>query len=189
MKKIKFVLAAFLILALSGVNAQSYNLDADNATIKWHGKKVTGEHDGEIQLKEGSFTVKDNRITAGTFIIDMKSITNNDIESDEYRNKLVNHLKSDDFFGVEKHPTAKLNITDSSPFSNNVAKVKGDLTIKGTTHPVEFEVTRNDNTYTTELTVDRSKYDVRYGSKSFFDNLGDKMIYDEFTLKVNIMAL
>ncbi len=118
----------------------------------------------------------------------MASIKNSDIESDEYRAKLVGHLKSDDFFGVETYPTAKLVITEATAFKNDEATVKGKLTIKKDTHPTEFKVKKSGNAYTATIVVDRSKYDVRYGSSSFFDNLGDKVIYDDFTLNVNIVT-
>ena len=186
MKKIILFIAAAALTVATSAHAQTYQVKSDNAVVKWHGEKVTGEHNGKIQLKEGSFTVESNRITTGIFVIDMSSITNEDIENEEYREKLIGHLKSDDFFGVAKYPTAKLIITDSTPFNNNVATVKGQLTIKENTHPVAFEVTRNESTYSADLTIDRSKYEVRYGSKSFFDGLGDKMIYDDFDLNINI---
>ncbi|MGQ1786659.1 MULTISPECIES: YceI family protein [unclassified Saccharicrinis] len=186
MKAMKLLFAVTALLVASSTFAQTYQVDASRTSIKWEGKKIGGTHNGDIKLKEGSFTVQGNQITAGTFLIDMSTITNADIESDEYRKKLIGHLKSDDFFGVEKFPTAQLKITGSTTFKNNVAKVTGDLTIKENTHPIEFEVTKSGNKYTTTLIVDRAKYDVRYGSKSFFDNLGDKVIYDDFTLDVNL---
>lgn len=190
MKKLNLFLAVFTLVVAPTLNAQSLKADAEKSTLKWHGKKVTGEHFGNIKLKEGNFTIKDDKIASGTFVIDMTTITNTDLESEEYNAKLIGHLKSDDFFGVEKYPTSKLEITGSSKFVNDEAKVKGNLTIKNITHPVEFNVKRSgNNTYTTEIVVDRAKYDIRYGSGSFFDNLGDKMIYDDFTLKVNIVTI
>ncbi len=186
MKKSILLFVATALFAVSSAYSQTYQVNADNAIVKWHGEKVTGEHNGEIQLKEGSFTVENNKITAGNFVIDMSTITNEDIEDKENREKLLGHLKSDDFFGVAKYPTAKLKITGSSAFINDVATVSGNLTIKESTHPVEFEVSRNESTYSAELTIDRSKYDVRYGSKSFFDGLGDKMIYDDFDLNISV---
>ncbi len=188
MKTIKslFFLAAILVaLPMAG---QKFNADINKSTIKWEGKKIGGAHNGAIQLKEGNLTIKNNTITEGNFVIDMKSITNSDVESDEYKAKLVGHLKSDDFFGVEKYPTSKLTIKEATEFKNNKATVTGDLTIKETTLPVTFEVNKNGNTYSTVLTIDRSKYDIRYGSKSFFDNLGDKVIYDDFTLDVKLVV-
>lgn len=186
MKKLMLLLAAAALMVATSAQAQTYKVNADNAIVKWNGKKVTGEHHGKIKLQEGSFTVENNRLTTGNFVIDMSSITNEDIEDEEYKTKLVTHLKSDDFFGVETYPTAKLKITGSTPFINNVATVNGQLTIKEDTHPVEFEVTKNESTYSTKLTIDRSKYNVRYGSKSFFNDLGDKMIYDDFDLNISV---
>ncbi len=186
MKTIKFLFAATALLVATTTFAQTHQVDASKTTIKWEGKKIGGAHDGNIKLKEGSFTIKGNKISEGTFVIDMNSITNRDIESDEYRGKIVVHLKSDDFFGVEKYPTAKLVVTSSGKFKDNMAKVTGDLTIKGKTHAIEFDVKKDGKNYTTMLTVNRTKYDIRYGSKSFFDNLGDKVIYDDFTLEINL---
>ncbi len=186
MKKLMLLFAAVSLFVATSAHAQTYKVSSDNAIVKWHGEKVTGEHNGKIQFKEGSFTVENNRITTGNFVIDMSTITNEDIEDKEYREKLIGHLKSDDFFGVAKYPTAKLKITGSTAFINDVATVSGNLTIKESTHPVEFDVSRNESTYSAELTIDRSKYDVRYGSKSFFDGLGDKMIYDDFDLNISV---
>lgn len=184
MKTMKSIFAVLMIaISLTGFS-QSYNVDVNSSTVKWHGKKVTGEHFGTIKLKSGSFEVKDNKIASGMFSIDMTSLVNTDIEDAGYKAKLEGHLKSDDFFGVEKFPTAKLVVKSSSVFTNNVATVKADLTIKGITNPVEFEVHKEAANFKTELVIDRSKYDVKYGSGKFFDGLGDKMIYDEFTLSV-----
>jgi polyisoprenoid-binding protein YceI len=188
MKNLQVIIAALILLMSTQTYAQEFKVNTDESSIKWEGKKIGGAHNGHILIKEGTLTLQENQLTKGVFLIDMKSITNMDIEGDEYKNKLVGHLKSDDFFAVEKFPTAQLKITNSKPFVNNKAKLTGDLTIKGKTAPIEFEVTKIGNTYSTVLTIDRSKYDVRYGSKSFFDNLGDKVIYDEFTLDVKLIA-
>lgn len=185
-RKITTVILAMLVSGI--VTAQSFNADVEKSTLKWHGKKVTGEHFGFIQLKEGSFEIADNRIKKGSFVIDMTTISNTDLEDAGYNAKLVGHLKSDDFFGVDKHPTAKLVIKEATEFNKGVAKAKAHLTIKGITHPVEFEVTKKGEVYGAFITVDRSKYNVRYGSTSFFDNLGDKAIYDDFTLDVKLIT-
>jgi polyisoprenoid-binding protein YceI len=186
MKTIKTLLASVMIMATLGLFAQNMKVDTKNSTLKWHGEKVTGEHFGNIQLKDGWFKWKDDRIADGQFTIDMRTITNTDLTDEEYNTKLVNHLKSDDFFGVEKHPTATLKIKGSEKFENNKAVVKGDLTIKDITHPVEFTAQKDGSWFLAEIVVDRSKYDVRYGSGSFFDGLGDRLIYDDFTMTVKI---
>ncbi len=189
MRTIKSILATVMILATVGLTAQDMKVDTQKSNLKWHGEKVTGEHWGNIDLKEGWLSWDNNKLTDGEFVIDMASITNTDIEDEGYNAKLVGHLKSDDFFGVNKYPTAKLEIKGSEKFQNNKAKVKAHLTIKETTLPIEFEAQKEGNWFMAEIVIDRSKYDVRYGSGSFFDNLGDKTIYDDFTLTVKIATM
>ena len=187
MKSIKHILLSLIILISTGIMAQTHSFKTDQAEIKWTGKKVGGSHWGYIKLKEGHLVMKDHKITSGTFTIDMKSISNVDVENKKYNKKLIDHLNSDDFFGVKDFPKAVLEITDSTPFENHEAYVKGKLTIKGITNPVEFKIKYDDHKLFASITVDRSQYNVRYGSKSFFDNLGDKMIYDDFTLDVTLL--
>ena len=182
----KTLLATVMVFATVGLFAQTMQVDTKKSSMKWHGEKVTGEHFGNIDLQKGWMTWKNDKITEGEFVIDMTSITNTDLTNEEYNTKLVNHLKSDDFFGVEKFPTAKLEIKGSSSFDNNKGTVKAHLTIKDITHPIEFTAQKEGDWFLAEIVVDRSKYDVKYGSGSFFDDLGDKLIYDEFTMTVKI---
>ncbi|WP_234735843.1 YceI family protein [Tellurirhabdus bombi] len=173
--------------------ASTYTIDANESTVNWNGKKVTGEHFGTIKISKGSLLVDGSKLTGGTVDIDLRTMTSTDLKDNkEYHDKLINHLKSDDFFGVDKYPTATFKITKVTPKSGNQYDVTGDLSIKGKTNPVTFPVTVNVKGNTLEAagkaTVDRSKYDIRYGSKSFFDNLGDKAINDEFTLDLKVVA-
>ena len=110
----------------------------------------------------------------------MNTITCTDLKDDGYNQKLVGHLKSDDFFGVDKYPTANFKVTKSTSFKNGKATLTGNLTIKGITQKISFEVTKIKNVFTANLDIDRSKYNVRYGSNSFFDSLGDAAIDDIF---------
>ncbi|WP_430973078.1 YceI family protein [Sunxiuqinia rutila] len=187
----KWAVLSLAILVSSAVFAGNYVVDASNSTVSWNGKKVTGEHYGSIDIKEGSLEVVDGEVKGGTVVIDMQSIKNEDLTNEEYNQKLVGHLKSDDFFSVETHPTASLVLTEVKK-SGNSYTFTGDLTIKGTTKPVSFQATSTTQsggvTLEGKLVIDRSDYDVRYGSKSFFDNLGDKMIYDDFTLDFVVVA-
>jgi len=184
----RFLLAALTLLVAGGVYAQSFKANADKTELKWTAKKVTGQHFGHIKLMDGSLTLKDNKIVGGIFNIDMQSITNDDLADAGYNQKLVGHLKTDDFFGVEKFPVTTLTLTESTPFVNSQAEVNGKITIKGITNPIAFTVTQNGNSYSATIAVDRSKFDVRYGSGSFFDNLGDKVIDDIFTLDVVLIV-
>lgn len=185
----------FLSLALlltSGEATQAtYQVDTDASSVEWFGEKVTGEHNGTVQLKEGSFTFTDGKLTAGTFMVDMTTIVDSDLEG-EWKTKLENHLKSDDFFGAEKYPTSKFVITDVVPQGPGKYKVKGDMTIKESTNQIQFtaDLEEKDDQLVgnAKVTIDRSKYNVRYGSGSFFDDLGDKTIYDNFDLDIKIVA-
>jgi polyisoprenoid-binding protein YceI len=185
-KKMFFV--ALTLLIAGTINAQNFKANAEKTELKWTGKKVAGQHHGHIKLTDGMLTIKDNKLANGTFNIDMKSISDDDLTDAGYNQKLIGHLKSDDFFGVEKFPVATLVINESTAFVNGQAEVKGKLTIKGITNPISFTVTKSGNVYTASIPVDRSKFDVRYGSGSFFENLGDKVIDDIFILDVSLVV-
>jgi polyisoprenoid-binding protein YceI len=189
MKMKRIALISFVIIVFSSLSilAQKTEVNLEKSTLEWFGKKVGGKHHGEIQLKSGYLEVQGDRITNGVIVVDMTSITNTDLENEEYNQKLVGHLKSDDFFGVEKYPTSKLVVSEGSDFTNGKATIRGEITIKGTTEPISFDVEKKDNTYTAKLSIDRSKFDVRYGSPSFFNNLGDKAIDDIFTLEAQLL--
>lgn len=174
-----------------------YQVAQDQSTVKWYGEKVLGKHDGEIKLESGQLTVAGDQLTGGRFVMDMQSISNNDLTDQEQNGKLVGHLKSDDFFGVETYPTATFEITNASPIANAADgqanyNVKGNLTIKDKTEEISFPavVSVNGNTVNAkaDVTVDRSKFDVRYGSETFFGDLGDKAISDEFRLSLDVTA-
>jgi polyisoprenoid-binding protein YceI len=188
--KMKRTLLLFALSALlvSSVEAQSkLNADSEKTKLSWLGEKVTGQHSGTINLQSGWLSMQDNKILTGEFVIDMASLKDSEANA-----RLETHLKSDDFFGVEKFPTAKLVITGSTPFDKGTGVVNGTLTIKGVTNPIEFKSTmqkKEDGVwFFANIVIDRTKFNVRYGSGSFFDNLGDKTIYDEFKLKVNLLV-
>jgi len=182
----------FLLITLFGMTLgvtygqDKLTADAEKTTLNWLGEKVTGQHTGTIKLQSGWLTMKENKIVSGEFLIDMASLK--DVDGNA---RLEGHLKSDDFFSVEKFPTSKLVLTGSESFEKGSAAVKGILTIKGTANPLEFRAAMQKKSdgvwFFANIVIDRTKYNVRYGSGSFFDNLGDKTIYDEFKLKVGLM--
>lgn len=184
MKNLKSItLALVVVLSTLSASAQTKNINTATSSIEWLGKKVTGQHNGTVNFKDGTLVFKKNILAGGTFTVNMTSLTATDLTG-EYQGKLNGHLKADDFFGTEKFPTATLVFKKIGVKSANVYNVTADLTIKGITKPVTFELTVNGNTATTAFNVDRTKYDIKYGSKSFFESIGDKAIYDEFELKV-----
>lgn len=190
MKKGIFSLALAVVFGVTAtatepIDGEKKEVDVEKSKVTWKAYKVGGGHVGNIQLKEGALMFDNDKLTGGEFVVDMTSITATDVEG-ESKGKLEGHLKSDDFFGVESHPTSKLVITKAESFNKDSYTVTGDLTIKGKTNPITFVISVFENKAMATMKVDRAKYDVRYGSGSFFENLGDKTIYDEFDLVVEM---
>jgi polyisoprenoid-binding protein YceI len=172
--------------------ASKFKVDTKASTLTWLGKKVTGQHTGTIGISSGELIGEGKSIKEGSFEIDVNSLTVTDIADPGSNAKLVGHLKADDFFGVSKFPKATFVISSISPKSGNDYTVKGKLTIKGKTNDIEFPaVITNDGKKVTangKIVVDRTKFDIRYGSKTFFENIGDKAISDEFELTLKLVA-
>lgn len=170
----------------------SFKALPESTIIKWKGVKITGEHTGIIKLKSGTINLKDGKITNGFFEIDMNTIENTDMEG-EWKEKLEGHLKSEDFFHTEKYPVSKFEITSVKSTDDKTCNITGKLTIKEITNNISFpatvEVTKNKITTDAEITIDRTMWDIRYGSGKFFEGLGDKMIYDDITFKLKITAV
>jgi len=160
-------------------------VNTERSTVKWKGEKVTGFHEGVINIKAANLTFDNDELTGGEVIIDMLTINCTDL-SGPYKNKLEEHLNSDDFFNVKDYPLSTLKITDCTKLNDNKYNVVANLTIKDVTETIEFETELNNNVATAEINIDRTKFDIKYSSGSFFKNLGDKMIYDDFTISVNI---
>ena len=194
MKKYLLTIAAAFLAATSFANntvdptekvADKKVVKTEESTITWKAYKVTGSHEGTINLASGNLEFDNNTLTGGAFVVDMTTINTTDLEG-EYKDKLDGHLHSDDFFGTATHKTAALEITKVTASGKNAYKVTGNLTIKNITKEVNFSMSVYGSKATANLKVDRSEFDVRYGSGSFFDNLGDKTIYDEFDLVVDL---
>lgn len=179
------VLVAFMTFSFTTLESDKKEIKTENSKVVWKGYKVTGSHVGTITIKSGHLNFNGDKLIGGSFEIDMTSITVTDLEG-EYKGQLEGHLKSDDFFGVEKYPTASLSFTKVKSTGKNSYKVTGDITIKGKTESITFDISVYGNKANASLKIDRTKFDVRYGSTSFFDNLKDKAIYDEFDLAVDL---
>ncbi len=186
------LLTMFAFIGFAFTTLTTINVDTTASQVTWKGYKVTGEHTGTIGVKNGNFVYDGAILTGGAFEIDMASITCTDLP-EKAGGKLVGHLKSDDFFGVATHPTAKFEITKVvSRGKAGDYKVTGNLTIKEMTKEIRFNTTVDNSTgvpvATADITIDRSDFNVKYGSGSFFDNLGDKTIYDEFDLGLKLVG-
>lgn len=175
------------IAAFAGVT--KVEVDPAASKLVYLAKKVTGEHTGEVKLANGHLNFEKDALKGGEFEIDMTTITNNDLTDKDYHAKFINHMFSDDFFGIEKFKTAKLVIKSAKKEkAADTYKVTGDLTIKGKTAPVIFDAIATKEKATAKVVFDRTKYGIKYGSGKFFQGLGDKMIYDDVQLDVTLAA-
>jgi len=186
-----FALGAFTTKSYPIHNESNLTVNTKVSTVEWIGKKVTGQHSGTINVKEGSLHLHDGNLTGGKIVIDMTSIKCTDMEG-EYGKKLIGHLNSTDFFDVANHKTATLNLTSVKKIEGNKHTLSGNLIIKGISKPVEFPCTLETKegkfgAYA-EMKIDRTLYDIKYNSGKFFEGLGDKMIDDEFIIKFKIAA-
>ena len=196
---ITLAFAAILGTAFKPVEkkGEDYKVSAETSNIEWIGKKVTGEHKGGIKISNGELNITNGAITGGNFVIDMNSITCSDLQG-EWSDKLIGHLKSEDFFSVQKHTNSTFKITKVTPIktaknegeANNT--ITGNLTIKGNTQEISFPayvLVKNDGIVAIgEASVDRTKFDIKYGSANFFEGLGDKAISNDFIIKFTLAA-
>ncbi|MDX2134259.1 MAG: YceI family protein [Saprospiraceae bacterium] len=191
MKKM-FIFSLLAAFAFSFVAPATYKIDPASSAIVWKAAKVTGTHQGTVKVKSGKLLFDGGKLTGGDLEIDMTTIKCTDLEG-EWAGKLEGHLKSDDFFGVATYPSAKFAVTGVKALDNNGNyEVSGNLTIKKSTNPATIKLNATESNGSVnakgKLTIDRSKFDVRYGSTSFFDDLGDKAIYNDFDLEFALVA-
>lgn len=195
MKIFNISLALVALFAFKAADVKNYVFDPNSSTIHWAAKKVTGAHDGTVKLKSGELTLEGDNLKAASFVVDMTSIVVDDLKDAGYNAKLVDHLKNEDFFSTEKHTEASFKLKKATPSKNasNAGKtysVTGDLTIKGITKEITFDATivKSGNMASAIATVkvNRVNYDIKYGSKSIFSDIGDKAIDDEFTLEIKL---
>ena len=188
-----FLLVSILLM---GLNLSSQvQMDLSKSSIKWIGKEITTkEHFGALKFSKAQLEFNGDVLTGGEFTVDMTTLDVQDL-SGGGKQRLEGHLRSDDFFSVDKHQTSYLKINEVLPpelsrieADNNSFEVSGELTIKGITHPIVFTLKPvSDQSYVADLTFDRSDYNVRFRSGSFFENLGDKLILDDIKLEVTLV--
>ncbi len=165
---------------------ETKSVNVEKSTVGWKAYKVAGSHEGNISLAEASLEFEKNMLVGGTFVIDMTTINCTDLEGNG-KSGLEGHLHSEDFFNTTKFPKAVFVITSSTANEDGTYAVKGDMTIKDKTNEIAFTVNMDGNKASASLKVDRAKFNVKYGSKSFFDDLKDKVINDEFDLTIELV--
>ena len=185
LKNLTYVILLIKVFCCN-VYSQELILDKMNSSLKWTGKEITTKtHYGSLKFKEGKIRMKGEKIISGSFIVDMRSIDCQDL-SGKSKNYLESHLKSEDFFWVDNYPEASLTIKSSVLTNDGNYLVEGDITIKGITHPISFNISIQNKEGKAKLTFDRTKHNVTYRSGNFFQNLGDKLIYDDIEIEAQL---
>jgi len=191
------IVTAITFLPSAKFHTEAYNVDMNTASVHWVGKKVTGQHDGFVKLKSGVLVMNHGTPEAGKFELDMTTLTCADIKDEKKNKDLVDHLKNDDFFSVDKHPVATLTITRIVPIAGAKAgesnfELFANLAIKGINKPVQFparlDIFQQEVKATAKITIDRTKWDISYKSGTVFPSLADKAIADNIEFEVNITA-
>lgn len=195
----KTIITTFILMTCYILTSQAQttiDIDTKSSIINWKGSMLFsfGGHHGTAKFKEGNLIKTNHKITGGSFIVDMNSLTNIDIEDEKGKTNLLDHLKNEDFFNVEKYPTAKLTITNIEHVDNINIRIKANLTIKNITKPVEFSAKLHDhetlvnvkNKMTAKLKIDRTDWNINYGAKGFV-KVKDYAISDaiEFEVEIN----
>jgi polyisoprenoid-binding protein YceI len=179
--------------------ATPYTIQTEKATISWLGSKPVGTHTGTINVQDGAFYLQGTTIESGKFVIDMSSITVTDLDENSGKESLESHLKGTvegkegDFFNVTKYPTATFEVTGVTDMDGKTI-MSGNLTMLDTTQNISFPVliTNQNNIVQVKsetFTIDRTKWGINYGSKSIFDNLGDKFIADDMEITIDVTAM
>lgn len=194
MKTIKiFGLFIMGLIAYASKAAIIYPIDTSQSTIEWHARKVLGQHHGTLKLKSGYLLFNGEHLSGGSFEIDMNSLADLDLTDKESNEQLVSELKSSKFFETDKYPIAKFTIKKVIFRSPHRLTIAGNLVIKGITKPISFlAVVKKSKDLVAasakQVLVDRTQYNIKYHSKSFYAKLGDKAIYNKFSLSIDLLA-
>ncbi len=185
-QSILYVLFLGLTLTTAAQKTTTKRIDVQKSELTWKGYKIAGQHEGTINLKSGQISFEKNKLVSGEFVVDMTSVSATDV-SGKGKEKLDGHLKSEDFFDVEKFPEATLTFTKAKEISKGNYEVTGILIIKGIKQEITFKLTVENNTASTTIEIDRTKYDIKYRSGTIFPELADKAIKDNFDITAKLV--
>jgi polyisoprenoid-binding protein YceI len=196
MKKVTFLISLIMTAVAQNIDAQTLSANTNTTNVTWKASKVTGSHNGTLKLKSGEVMMDGNNVRSAKIAIDMNTMTVDDIKDAGTNAKLLGHLKSDDFFSVDKFSTVNFELTKAvakADGNGNTHFITGNLTIKGITHEISFPaaVTYANGELRAKGTLkfDRTKWDIRYNSGSFFSGLGDYMIYDDVEVGFDLVTV
>lgn len=171
---------------VSAVEGTELAVNTAESKVMWLGKKVSGEHFGDIAISSGTLVVSGDQLVGGNFVIDMNTINTQDMEG-EYKEKLDGHLRADDFFDVANHPESTFVITTVTPAETGVVTISGNLTIRGTTKNITFdaqviELSETAANVTADFNIAREDWGVNYSGQA------DDLISKEINFKITLVA-
>ena len=182
------VICAEPTAAVASIEDGNYVINAEASNVEWIGKKTTGSHSGTIKVASGNIVVEGGVVKGGNFAVDMNSITCTDITDAADNKDMVDHFKNEDFFAVNQFPISKLDIVNVSSKGGNAYDVKANLTIKGVSNEItfvaDFVFSGKDLVANADFNIDRTKWGIKYKSKTAFPELANKFIYDDINFKV-----
>lgn len=188
-KQVLSIILSFVVMICCA--QETIKLNTEASSLKWIGSKIYESHEGTIKIKSGYLTIKDNRLAGGEFVIDMTTIENTDMQ-DRRKEKLESHLKNEDFFDVVNHKNSSLKIKKVEWIEDTHYKLSADLMIKGITNEIMFvadvKIKKSAFLAIAKIKIDRTKWDIKYKSGSFFEDLGDRAILDEIVLDVFLLS-
>jgi len=162
-------------------------VNIEQSSLQWTGRKVSGQHHGEVRIKSGALVVEEGKLIGGNFVIDLTTITNHDLDG-EYKGKLEGHLKSADFFDVDNHPEASFEITNVQDGAEaGTVAISGNLTIRGVTKNITFDAQVQEASdaavkATADFNIAREDWGVNYAGQA------DDLISKEINFKVTLVA-
>lgn len=176
-----------------------HQIDLEKSKVEWTGRNLTGAHSGTLKLRQGRIEIENGRLVRGSFSLDMDSMKNSDIDDGKMREMLIAHLKSNDFFDVARFPTANFQLSkiaplaDAPPGSPN-CDVTGELTLKGVRRELTFRAVLGhtpDGTLAADahFDIDRTQWNVLYGSGKFYEKLGKHLVHDEISLALKLVTI
>jgi polyisoprenoid-binding protein YceI len=198
MKRLAYIFTAMTIAllnntAIAGEGNNEYKVNTSESKINWLGTKPGGEHYGIVKISNGTLNIEDGELKGGNFVIDLRSIENLDIESEAWNKKLVDHLKSEDFFYVDKYPTGVFTITEVEKNTSELYRLTGNLELRGITKTIRFNANvafENEilKAKTPKLVLDRTQWKIEAMSKTVFTDLKDKYVDDEMQIEIELVA-
>lgn len=190
---ISFISLMFTSVIIGTEKELEVVVNKSESAVSWNAKKVTGEHYGKVQISDAQLDYQNGKIRGGSFEMDMTTITVEDITDANSNKRLTDHLKSDDFFSVDKFNKSSFKITEAKSSNGKDYQITGSLIIKGISNPVTFpakvEVQGEKIIATASIVFDRTKFDIKYRSGNYFENLADRLIYDDVSLQVKLVAI